>query len=220
MRARRPHLRLAKSDRAPGRAVKEGVLLKARMSAGQVGRWIGLASLAVALLAAAAGPASAVAKGGVPENATIYIKGNSPNTLRFVGPKKVREGGQLTIVNQTDPRKVGPQTFSLVEPEEVPKTKSQRAQCPKQGHICNAIMHWHGIKSSGQAAHRFVDTGFKGWDALGSKTEKGDSWYTNKKGQSIEETVFAGATATPVVLTFISAFDPELHGSITVVPFQ
>jgi hypothetical protein len=193
--------------------------LKARMSAGQVGRRIALASLAGALLVVAGAPASALGKGGVSENATIYIKGNSPGTLRFVGPKKVREGGQLTIVNQTDSRKVGPQTFSLVEREEMPKTKGQQDRCLTGGHICNAIMRWHGIRHGGKPAHRFVDVGFEGWDSLGSKTEKGDSWYTNKKGQSFEETIFAGATASPVVLTFISAFDPKLHGSITVVPF-
>ena len=47
------------------------------------------------------------------------VKGN----LRFVAPATVDQGDQLEIVNETNPKKVGPHTFSLVTAGSVPKTR-------------------------------------------------------------------------------------------------
>ena len=179
------------------------------------------AALAIPLFAlVAAGPAFAGAGAGASSIATIRIEGSSPNTLRFVGPKTINEGEFLQVVNETNPRKVGPQTFTLVEPEEIPKTAKQRELCLSKGHLCEAIMGWHGIRRGGKPARTLVDAGSEGWDTAGTLTSRGDSWYTNKKGQSIEEAVSPGATAAPIVLTFMSAFDPSLHGRITVLPVR
>lgn len=193
--------------------------MKQHTSSSRRGSQIAAALVALFALLALLAPAAAMAKAGSAGVATIYIKGNSPSTLRFVGPKKIRDGQLLQIVNETDPRKVGPQTFSLVEAEEIPKTAKERAQCLSKGHICQAIMGWHGIKNGGKPKRTRVNVGKEGWDVSGSTTSTGDSWYTSKKGQSIEETLSVGATAGPVVVTFMSAFDPSLHGSITVTPF-
>lgn len=188
--------------------------MKARILPRHPARLLIGATATCASLLALIGPAAASANPGV---TTIYIRGNSPSNLRFVGPKRVREGSQLEIVNETDPKKVGPQTFSLVEEEEVPTTRKERAACLSKGHICKAIMGWNRV-TNGKASKRWANAGQPGWGELGSVTGRGDSWFTNKKGQSFSESVNAGATAAPVVLTFISAFDPALSGSITVVP--
>ena len=193
--------------------------MKQAMSSSHLARRIAGALIALLALAALVGPASAGAKTGSSGVATIYIKGSSPNNLRFVGPKKIEEGHVLRIVNETDPRKVGPQTFSLVEAEDIPKSAKEREQCISKGHICQTIMGWHGIKGGGKPKKTLVNAGSEGWDVSGSTVSKGDSWYTDKKGQSEAQTLRVGALASPVVLTFMSAFDPKLHGSITVTPF-
>lgn len=181
---------------------------------------VALASLA--LLVAFVGPSlasgsSAGASSGLP---TIVIKGSTEKTLSFVGPKTVNEGEELEIVNQTDPRKVGPQTFSLVEASAIPKTKVQRESCAKKGGICKAIMGWHGVKGNGSARTVVVKAGAEGWGTEGGLMAKGDSWFSNKKGATIRLKVAAGATVAPIKLTFMSAFDPLLHGSITVLPVR
>lgn len=190
--------------------------MTARTPAAGWGRLVAFAALAAAFSLSLT--SAAFAKAGAPENATIYIKGNAAGSLKFVGAKKIREGGQLTIINQTGP-KVGPQTVSLVEPEEIPKTKELREACMKASQLCSAIAHWHGIKHGGKAKVQLVDVGSEGWGYPGTKTTPGDSWYTGHSGQTLEVTVNAGSSISPIVLSFISGFDPTLHGSITVVPF-
>ena len=181
-----------------------------------------VAVASVALLVAVLGPslASGSSAGSSSALPTITIKGSSEKTLHFVGPKTINEGEELEIVNQTDPRKVGPQTFSLVEASLIPKTEAQRESCDKKGHICKAIMGWHGVKGNGSAKTVLVEAGEEGWDTEGGLKAKGDSWFAGKKGATIGQRVTAGATAAPVKLTFMSAFDPSLHGSITVLPLR
>ena len=170
------------------------------------------AALAPAL---ASGSGTAAASSGMP---TIYIRGATLNSLRFVGPKKMTEGEELQIVNQSNVRKVGPQTFTLVESSEIPKTKKQRESCMKRGQICKAIIGWHGIHGT-HAKTNPVEAGLEGWSTEGTKNSKGDSWYTGTKpNASFSQVMFAGATFVPITLTFMSAFDPALHGQITVVP--
>ena len=176
----------------------------------------------VALLVAVIGPSLASGSGAGASSAlpTITIKGSSEKTLRFVGPKTINEGEELEIVNQTDPRKVGPQTFSLVEASAIPKTKAQRESCDKKGGICKAIMGWHGVKGNGSAKTVVVESGEEGWDTEGGLKAKGDSWFAGKKGAAFGQRVTPGATAAPITLTFMSAFDPSLHGKITVLPVK
>ena len=81
-------------------------------------------------------------------------------------------------------------------------------------------MGWHGVKASGSAKTMVVEAGSEGWDTEGGLKAKGDSWFAGKKGASYEQQVTAGATAAPVALTFMSAFDPSLRGSIRVLPVR
>jgi hypothetical protein len=166
----------------------------------------------------ASGSATAGASQEVP---TIHIKGTTEKSLHFVGPKTINEGEELRIVNESKVQTVGPQTFSLVEESEVPKSKTQRELCMKKGHICKAIAGWHRIKGDGPAKVNPVDAGNEGWDTPGELKAKGDSWFTGSKpGASFVQPVNAGALIAPVTLAYVSAFDPELHGTIKVLPLR
>jgi hypothetical protein len=198
--------------------------LKERLSRITTVRLVIVSIAVVALSAAISGPTLASGSGTAvasSEAPTIFIRGGSASSLKFVGPKTINEGEELRIVNQSNVKKVGPQTFSLVEESDVPKTKSERELCAKKGHICSAIMGWHRIKAGGPAKVNPVTAGEEGWDTPGEPKVKGDSWYTGMKpGASFEQQVTAGATIAPVTLTFVSAFDPDLHGSIKVLPLR
>ncbi len=149
---------------------------------------------------------------------TIYIVGGKDN-FRFVGPQTVIAGEQLRIVNLTNPRQVGPHTFSLVTPESIPKTARARRFCFAEGHICNAIAGWHGAVGSGAPSQPLVEAGAEGWDTSGSVTQKGDSWFSGeKRGASFVQEVTASTAAGPTTLFFICAIHPWMHGSITVLP--
>ncbi len=177
--------------------------------------------VAVLMVGAALAPAFASGSGGAATSSgmpTISIRGATLNSLRFVGPKKMSEGEELQIVNQSNVRKVGPQTFTLVEASEIPKTKKQRESCMKTGQICKAIIGWHGIHGT-HAKTNPVEAGLEGWGTEGTTTSKGDSWYTGTQpNASISQLMSAGAAFVPITLSFMSAFDPALHGQITVVP--
>jgi hypothetical protein len=194
--------------------------LKSRISPG---RKVAIFAAALAVVVAAAVPSLASGSGAGTASEygkTIYIKGSTPNSLHFVGPKTIKEGEPLKVVNATDPKKVGPQTFTLVEASEIPKTKKAREACFKNGGISRAISGWHKIKRN-SAKTTLVEAGQEGWDSEGTRTSKGDSWFTgSKRNASIEQVVNAGATVAPITLTFMSALDPSLHGSITVQPFR
>jgi len=181
-----------------------------------------LAVAVTALVAGAASPVLALGFDGAKASSkvpTVYIKGSSTKSLRFVGPKTIKEGEELRIVNQTNPHQVGPQTFSLVEASELPKTAKERNLCLSKGHICKAIASWHGIRGNGRAKLNPVEAGEPGWSTMGTRKIKGDSWFTGSKpNASFQQPVNAGARAGPETLTFMSAFDPALQGQITVEP--
>ncbi len=137
--------------------------------------------------------------------------------LKFVYPKTVTRGDQLEIVNATNPRQVGPHTFSLVQPGLVPKTKPQRQNCFTPKHICLAIAHWHGVPGDGNGPPKInpVDAGAEGWSTMGNLKRKGDSWFTGQEPKaSITESVTAKAGTT---LYFICAVHPWMHGKVKVL---
>jgi plastocyanin len=49
---------------------------------------------------------------------------------------------------------------------------------------------------------------------MGNNSKKGDSWYTEKKGESFSQQV----TAEPGTLYFICAIHPGMQGRTTVLP--
>ncbi|MET0558666.1 MAG: hypothetical protein ABW065_08355 [Solirubrobacterales bacterium] len=144
---------------------------------------------------------------------TIYIRDGKAG-LRFVGPQTVGYGDMLKIVSQTDAKKVGPHTLSLVEASLVPKTKPQRKLCFTPNHICKAIADWHGVKGNGPPTINPVDAGPAGWSTEGNLKEKGDSWFTGQKpNATFEEQVTAEAGTT---IHYICAVHPWMHGSFKV----
>jgi hypothetical protein len=170
-----------------------------------------LAALVPALATGAYGP-EASATAGVP---TVYMKADKKG-LRFVAPKTVTAGSMLRVLNQSDPKKIGPHTFSLVTKGSLPKTANARKLCFTKDHICKAIATWHGVKGNGPVKKNPAEAGLEGWDTLGSVSKDGDSWFTgNKAGTSIEEVVSASAGTR---LHFLCAIHPWMQGSTEVVP--
>jgi hypothetical protein len=149
---------------------------------------------------------------------TVFIK-DGKQGLRFVAPKTIVAGEELTVLNQTNPHQVGPHTFSLVKKGLVPKTPRARQLCFTPHHICKAIASWHGVKGNGPVKVNPVDAGLAGWSTLGSLTETGDSWFTGSKpGTSFAQPVSVDTSAGPSRIYFICAVHPWMHGTINVLP--
>lgn len=188
-------------------------LFRGKRAGGAIGLAVALVALSVAIA-----PSLAAGESSESGGATVFIR-DGKQGLRFVAPKTIAEGESLTVVNQTNPKKVGPHTFSLVQPEFIPKTPKAQKVCFTKGHICKAIAHWHGVKGNGPPTENPAEAGAEGWSTMGSLTEKGDSWFTGEKPKaSIEQRVDAGATAGPVTIYFMCAIHPWMHGKITVEP--
>lgn len=176
----------------------------------------GIIAIAVGLIATLA-LAPALASGATelgPAN-TVFIKAGKGG-LRFEAPKTIVIGEELEVLNQTNPKQVGPHTFSLVTKGSIPKTPKARQVCFTPKHICMSIAHWHGVTGNGPVKVNPVEVGLEGWDTLGSLTKKGDSWFTGTKpNASITQKVSAAAGTT---IYFMCAIHPWMHGSIEVLP--
>jgi hypothetical protein len=145
---------------------------------------------------------------------TVYIK-DGKGGLRFEAPKTIVAGQELEVLNQTNPKQVGPHTFSLVTKGSIPKTPKARQVCFTPKHICMSIAKWHGVTGNGPVKVNPVEVGLEGWDTLGSLTKKGDSWFTGSKpNTSITQKVSAAAGTT---IYFMCAIHPWMHGSTEVV---
>ncbi len=137
--------------------------------------------------------------------------------LKFVAPESVTVGDQLEIVNETNPKQVGPHTFSLVTQGSVPKTAKQRKNCFTPKHICLAVAKWHGFNpKTEKITINPAKAGPAGWSTAGDATgKKGDSWFSGEtKGGHFSQEV----TAEPGTLYFICAVHPWMHGQVTVLP--
>jgi plastocyanin len=176
------------------------------------------AAAAVVLAAFGPGLASAeTAPTGTTDTISIRdVKG----ALKFVAPPSVHVGDELEIINETDPHRVGPHTFSLVTKGSVPKTPSARKNCFTPKHICLSISKWHGFDpKTEKITVNPATAGPEGWSTLGSTTKKGDSWFTGEKksGTSITQRVTADP-ATTGTLYFVCAIHPWMHGQTQVLP--
>ncbi|MBK5220172.1 MAG: hypothetical protein JJE35_10370 [Thermoleophilia bacterium] len=132
----------------------------------------------------------------------------------FEAPKTITQGDTLKIVNETNPKQIGPHTFSLVTKAVLPKTKDARKQCFTPKHICLSIAKWHGFDPKTEDIT--IDpakAGPAGWSTMGNNSKKGDSWFSEKKGESFEQEV----TAKPGTLYFICAVHPFMQGQIKVI---
>jgi hypothetical protein len=176
----------------------------------------GVIALAVGLTAILAlAPALAGAADDLGSANTVYMK-DGKGGLRFEAPKTIVTGEELEVLNQTNPKQVGPHTFSLVTKGSIPKTPKARQTCFTPKHICMSIAHWHGVTGNGPVKVNPVEVGLEGWDTLGSITKKGDSWFTGSKpNTSITQKVSAAAGTT---IYFMCAIHPWMHGSTEVLP--
>lgn len=153
-----------------------------------------------------------VAKG--PES-VIKIKGNGHP--RFDAPEEVPFGADLQIVNKTDPDKIGPHTFSLVEKEALPKGKDELKRCEKIKDVCKDIFNAHEIVFEPfSVGEPNVENGVPGWDAtFDGGSQEGDSWFTAEQDETTSRTV-----ATPNTMRFLCIVHPDMQGKVKVLPIR
>jgi hypothetical protein len=189
---------------------RKGIELRnSRVLFGSARATVLVAASALLVLCAFASTASA---------ATVFMKADKKG-LRFEGPKTIVTGEELKIVNQSDPKKVGPHTFSLVTKGSLPKTPKARQLCFTPDHICKAIANWHGVKGNGPVKVNPVEVGAEGWDTSGTVKKKGDSWFTGEKpGTSFAQPVSVDTSAGASRIYFICAVHSFMQGSINVLP--
>lgn len=173
-----------------------------------------LAVSAAALVLAFAGTAAAATPTGVTDVISMDL---TKGKLKFTGPESVTVGDQLEIVNKTNPRQVGPHTFSLVTKGSLPKTPKARKGCFAPKHICLAIAIWHGFNPKTERITKNpAKAGPAGWSTAGNATnKKGDSWFSGeKKGGHFSQEVTAEAGTT---LYYLCAVHPWMQGKVNVV---
>lgn len=189
---------------------KETQLTKARTP-----RLLGaLAALgALTIVGAGGGAASASTSGKV--HATVIKMKQDGKNLFFEGPATVPAGATLKIKNVTDPRKIGPHTFSLVRKNDIPTDASDIKDCEKKfALICGAIIEWHEVDlQTGEVGVNPVEVGDDGWDTEGSLKRKGDSWVAEAEGQTFKQKVSAPEGTT---LHYFCAVHAFMQGKIKV----
>lgn len=178
---------------------------------------LAIAAAVVGMLfgAAPAGAAPAPATGGTSAIAMVL----DGKKLEFQGPATVEEGAPLEVINETNPRQVGPHTFSLVTRGSLPKTKRAEDECFTPGKICFAIAKWHQVEQNTEKIGlNPVKAGPAGWSTAGDASGKrGDSWFSGETtpGTHITQDVSARAGTT---LYYFCAIHPWMRGAIKVVP--
>ncbi len=166
---------------------------------------------ALALCVAGPGIAGAAPTGNTETITMEFAKGK----MKFDGPNSVTVGDKLEIVNNTDPKQIGPHTFSLVTQGALPKTPQARKGCFTPKHICLAIAQWHGFNPKTEKISKpLVKAGAAGWSTMGNATgKKGDSWFTEKKGETVSQEVTAAPGSS---LYYLCAVHPWMQGKVGV----
>jgi hypothetical protein len=170
----------------------------------------------VALGAVGSGSLASAESGQAKAEDTAVIKMlQDGKELYFEGPESVAPGADIKVKNLTDPRKIGPHTFSLVKRSEFPRTAEEIKACAKKFEaICGEIVKWHKVDlDTGEVGRNPVEVGKKGWDVQGSSKRAGDSWVSERENQSFKQAVSA---ADGKRLHFICAVHPEMQGKIRV----
>jgi plastocyanin len=169
----------------------------------------GFASVGVAggVATAAAGDPAA----GASANARVHMFQQGKN-LGFKGATKVSSGSTLTIVNKTDPQKIGPHTFTLIRKQKLPSTKRQMKRCEQTRGVCGDVAKAHEFVPPATINEPDVDVGKPGWDRSFGK--RGDSWYTEQQGERTSRVISARPGTT---LYYFCAVHPFMTGKIKVV---
>ena len=132
----------------------------------------------------------------------------------FVGPPTIEQGSKLEVVNDSNPRKRGPHTFSIIKRKFLPQTKKEGRSCFMKG-ICGAIAVAHEFDpETGQVNRPDIEVGKTGWDRAFTLDRVGDSWYTDEKGAKTSRKV---AAEPGTKLTYFCAIHPFMAGKIEVV---
>ena len=175
---------------------------------------IALAALGVLTMVLTGGGAAAASTAG--KKPTVIKMDRKGKHLFFTAPATVEAGTNLKIKNRTNPKQVGPHTFSLVKPNDLPTTRNQIKACGKKlKGLCGAVVKWHDVNvQTGEIGENPVEVGKQGWDRQGSLKRKGDSWVAERKGEAFTRKVTAKAGKT---LHFFCAVHPEMQGEIEVV---
>ena len=176
-----------------------------------------VAVAAFGVLTAVAGGAAATAS---PEakaaGAAVITAEKEGKDIFFDGPKTVEQGQVLKFKSKTDPRKIGPHTFSLATRKSLPQTNTEIKDCGKKLEaICGAIaLDWHEVDiDTGDVGVKLAEAGKKGWDTEGTEKRRGDSIVIEKEGGSFKQKVSAPEGST---LHFICAVHPFMQGKIKV----
>ena len=149
--------------------------------------------------------------------ATIDMAIKGKKGLQFKGADEVVAGEELRIRNITSPKRIGPHTLTLVTARLLPKTKRAFQRCFTPGRICMRAAVAHRFNPRTEKVNRpEFDTGKEGWDKSFNRNRrsKGDTWYTEKKGETFSQVVSAKAGTT---LRFMCVVHPEMQGKIKVV---
>lgn len=193
---------------------KKGILLHSKLSRRGRLRAVALGASTAVLVLAGSGIATAATPTGVTQKIDMEL---TKGKLKFVGPETVTVGDQLEIFNDTNPKQVGPHTFSLVTKGSLPKTRKAQNSCFTPKKICFSIAKWHGFNpKTEKISINLVKAGPAGWSTMGDNSgKKGDSWFTGekKKGTHVTQQVTAAAGTT---LYFMCAVHPEMQGEVTV----
>lgn len=127
----------------------------------------------------------------------------------FRAPKTVSKGERLVIRNLTNPARVGPHTFTLVEAGGVPRTEGARRRC----RLCRLVAAAHRYDAERNRIRRpIVQAGKPGWDKPTGAV--GDSWYVERLNDSHSRKVTARVGTK---LTFFCGVRPRMTGTIRVV---
>ncbi len=135
---------------------------------------------------------------------------------RFTGNSQVKTGQALRIRNLSDPKKIGPHTFTLAAANVTPRSREAQRNCFTPGKVCLNAANAHEFDEETETVGRpLVEAGRSGWDRhFSRKAKTGDSWYTETKGEEFEQVV----SARPgTVLRYLCVVHPEMHGTIKVV---
>ncbi len=122
----------------------------------------------------------------------------------------------LAIRNLTKPNKFGPHFFTLAEKSDIPNTKAEFNKCDKLKGICGKLVKAHDIRLKDfKVREQLATKGVDGWDTLFSDNARGDSWYSETKGEEFGQGISAEAGTTLNYFCVIHA--PKMKGSIDVV---
>lgn len=213
--ARRPNLGPSRGgdSRPASQFALEGKGIALKLSRARLRALVLVASLAALALAVSGPVSTAATPTGKTDVVSIEL---TKGKLKFVGPETVTVGDQLEIVNKTNPKQVGPHTFSLVTKGSLPKTPSARKSCFTPKHICLAVAKWHGFNpKTEKITVNPAKAGPEGWSTAGNATgKKGDSWFSGEaKGGHFSQEVTAEAGST---LYYLCAVHPWMQGKVTV----